>query len=409
MKEIAGQMTAPVTSGGLEDLRRQITPFIAQALRGVLYGVMCNPARKQDPGYAALVLNHDMSADVWGGAQVDASRKSVRGGLTGLGYALANLDASLPDPSGSPTGTRLAALSSGPGDQTRVVLTSPASEPTVASIFAATTLNSFQLVNNRLVTKRAAEFVCRSIDLGEDVLGLYLLNDQNARALIEQADYLTPQRAQALRASLDGSEIKKALTSLSLSELYTIGQRYFALRLSAAEPLSNLVIEPGALGALASILAGGVQTGSDKRISQALLQEIRQFGMPMATRTGLMRLELRELESYEHSVTVGAIGRLAERLQDFKLAVVRVCYRRGHAPAFAFSPMVVRAAVEQSLNEIGKGTGQRALARDWRRLLKAIQTFDETSINALLEQIAGSNYLRPVAEAKWNDQTARAQ
>ena len=195
---------------------------------------------------------------------------------------------------------------------------------------------------------------------------------------------------------------------MSPSELYTIGQRYFTLRLRA-EPVSNLVTEPGALGAMASIVAGGVQTGSDKAMSEALLREIRQFGMPMATRTGLMRLELRELEAYEHSVTVGAIGRLTERLQDFKLAVVRSCYRRGHAPAFAFSPMVVKAAVEQSLNEIGKGTGQRALGRDWRKLLKAIQTFDETSLNALLEQIAGSNYLRPVAEAKWNDQAAGAQ
>jgi tetratricopeptide (TPR) repeat protein len=405
MKEIAEQLTAPVTPGSLENLRSQITPFVSQALRGAVYAVMCNPDRRQDPSYAALVLNHDMLGDVWGGAELDGSKKSVRGGLARLGYALAKLDASPVEPAAMAVGTRVAPLPGSPADQKGTSVRS--SGPSVAAPFTATTLNSFQLVNNRLLTKRAAEFVSRSIDLGEDVLGLYLLGDQNARAIVEQLEQLTPRRAQALRANLDGSEIKKALTSLSLSELYSIGQQYFTMRLGA-EPLSSLVIEPGALGAMANTVAGAVQPGSsDKAIPEALRQEIRQFGMTMVSRTGLMRLDLRELETYEQSGTVGEIGRLIERLQDFKLAVARACYRRGYSPALAFSPTLVRAALEQSLGEMGKGTGQAPPDRDWQNLLKAIQAFDEAKLNVVLEKLAASSYARPVEVAKWNDEVGR--
>lgn len=384
MKEIGEQLTTPVGPNLFEDLRHKLKPFLAQALLGAVYAVMANPDQKQDPAYAGLVLNHDMTADAWGRADYDGSKKGVRGGVSRLGYALAILESRLGDSSAASSG-----------------------KPAQAELFTASTLNSLQAVNHRLVTKRAAEFVSRSIDLGEDVLGLYLLDDLTARTVLDQLDQdLTPRRAHALRAWLAEAEIKKALISLSLSELYSIGQRYFSLRLDA-EPIANLVGEPGALGAMANAVSASRQSESEKDVPEALRREIRQFGMTTTTRTGLMRLDLQPLEAYEQSLTVGETSRLVERLQDFKLAVVRACYRRGHTPMLAFSPALVRAALEQSLGEMGKGTGRIPPDRAWQDLLKALQVFDEASLTAFIEKLASSGYASPVVGANWNDETAR--
>jgi tetratricopeptide (TPR) repeat protein len=408
IKDIAEQLSAPISPNSLEDLRHQVVPFFSQALLGAVYAAESNPDTKEEAAHVGLVLNHDMSADAWGNAEFDRTRRSVRGSLPRLGYAVSNLESNTldPTPRSSGSNTSKVALSAAPSDQVRLVMSIPGPNTSLGGLLVAATLNSFELVNHRLETRRAAEFVSRSIDLGEDVLGLYLVGDQTARAVVDQLDQqLTPRRAHALRAFLEGSEIKKALTSMSLSELYAIGQQYLASRLET-ERLSTLAGEPGALGVMASAIVASRHNESGNGVPEDLRREIRQLGLTMVTRTGLMRLDLRVLEPYEQSLTVEGPGRLVERLQDFKLAVVRACYRRGHAPALAFSPMLFRAAIEQSLGEVGKGTGQTPPDRDWQNLLKAIQSFDEASLNAVIEKLAASRYAQPVAEARWNE-TAR--
>ena len=408
IKEIAEQLSAPIPQNTLEDLRRRIAPFFSNALLGVVYAAKSNPGPKEEAAYTSLVLNHDMGSDPWGNAEFDRARQSVRGGLQRLSYALTSLESSLLDPTSPSSGSKASAVAllSSPSDQTQLVMTVPG-KASLGGLAVATVLNSFELVNHRLETRRAAEFVSRSIDLGEDVLGLFMQSDQTARTVIDELDQqLTPRRAHALRASLEGREIQKALTSLSLSELYAIGQRYFALRLMSTEPLSNLSAEPGALGVMASAIAASRPNESKKEVPEDLRREIRQFGLTTATRTGLMRLDLRVLEPYEQSLTVEGTGRLIERMQDFKLAVARACYRRGHTPLLAFSPSLVRTALEQALAEMGKETGRTPPDRDWQNLLKAIQAFDETTLNALIEKLTSSSYTSPVAGAKWNE-TAR--
>ena len=139
-----------------------------------------------------------MTADAWGNAEFDLARKSVRGGLPRLGYALTNMESSLfhrTSPSASSEASTVE-LVSAPGDRARLVMTVPGK--TSMEDVMATLLNSFELVNHRLETRRAAEFISRSIDLGEDVLGLFLLRDATARTVIDELDQqLTPRRAHA--------------------------------------------------------------------------------------------------------------------------------------------------------------------------------------------------------------------
>jgi tetratricopeptide (TPR) repeat protein len=410
IKEIAEQLSAPIPPNTIEDLRRQIAPFYSQALLGVVYAAESYPAPKTEAAYASLVLNHDMTADAWGNAEFDLARKSVRGGLPRLGYALTNMESSLFDPTSPSTSSEASTveLVSAPGDRARLVMTVPG-KTSMGGHVMATLLNSFDLVNHRLQTRRAAEFVSRSIDLGEDVLGLFMLRDATARTVIDELDQqLTPRRAHALRASLEGSEIKKALTSLSLSELYAIGQRYFAARMTN-EPLMNLAGEPGALGVMARVLTASRQNVSETEIPEDLRREIRQLGLTMTTRTGLMRLDLRLLEPYEQSLTVEGMGRLIERLQDFKLAVARTCYRAGPTPSLAFGPFLVRAAIDQALVEMGKDTGRTPPDRDWQSLLRAIQTFDQATLNAFIEELMSSSYASLVTGAAWGDGSGGVQ
>jgi hypothetical protein len=410
IKEIAAQLSAPMPPNTIKDLQRQIAPFFSQALLGAVYAAESNPDPKNEAAYTALVLNHDMSGDPWGNAEFDRARRCVRGGLPRLGYALINLEPRRGDPTSPSAGYKPSAveLPAVPRDQIQPAITAPDTK-TFGGSFLAIVLNSIELVNHRLETRRALEFVSRSIDLGEDVLGLYLRGDQTARTVFEELDQqLTPRRAHALRASLEGSEIKKALTSLSLSELNAIGQRYFASRLST-EPLANLVSEPGALGVMANTIGASRHNESQREVPEDLRSEMRQLGLTMSTRTGLMRLDLRMLEPYEQSLTVEGTGRLIERLQDFKLALARACYRRGQPPSLGFSRVLVRAAVGHVLTEMEKEAGRTPPARDWPNLLKAIQAFDEATLSAFIEKLTSSSYATPVRGVNWRETNARAQ
>jgi|GEM_PF-1438859 len=405
-REIAAQLSAPIQQSSVEELRRRILPALAQALLGAVYAAESNVSEQTEEAYNTLVLNHDMSTDAWANTQLDPGRKSARGGLGRLGYVLTSFEAALMDQVSQMAGAKPSAVApkGSSDDQSKSVLPSPSKHP-ASALLTVTILNSYRLANQRWETTRAAEFISRSIDLGEEVLGMHVRGDQTARALVDQLDQqLTPRRAQVLRAYLDSSEIKRALVSLSLSEIYSIGQRYFAMR-TGAQPIASLVSEPGALGAMAR----SIGNAPENALQEDLRREIRQFGMTMETRTGLMRLDLRELEAYEQSLTVGETTRLIERLQDFKLALARACYRRGHSPALAFSPELVGAALQSSLVEMEKVGGRMPPDRDWRNVLNAIQVFDENALNAFVEKLITLSYASPVAGVKWNDQMAGVQ
>src|SRR5262249_37184817 len=145
------------------------------------------------------------------------------------------------------------------------------------------------------VTRRAAEFVSRSIDLGEDTLALYQMRDQMSDRTAQVAinhleELLSPRRAMLVRAQLDQANLKKATGNLSLWELYLIGQKYSSIKLAESK-LAELITEPGALGALARIVEAQA-VYSKAEIREALRTEINQFGTSAATSSGLHRLNL---------------------------------------------------------------------------------------------------------------------
>jgi Flp pilus assembly protein TadD len=377
LKEVADQLAAPITPGLIADLRHRIAPFVGEALLGALYASLLNPLPDQSAAYADLARRHDVDAAPWGSARFDEPAKTVRGNASRLSQALGEIHARSAD-----FGDRPSALS---------------------LLFTTTVLNSYEMIDQRLVTNRAQEYVARSLDLGEDVLGLYLLGEQTARSTVNQLDeILSLRRADMIRGWLDQGESNKAISSLSLSELYYIGQRYFKLRIES-DNLSNLINEPGALGALARVFDKAQTSAQTRDIPEQLKREIRQFGTITLTRTNLMRLELAELEPYEQAIAVEDNRRLAERMQDFKLALARACYRQGHPASLALSPLLARSVVQQKLIHLGKLTGRMPPEQDWQGFLSVIQTYDEASFTAFVQSLTESSYTRPVPETRWDD------
>jgi hypothetical protein len=377
LKEIASQISAPANPTTIADLRYKIAPFVGEALLGMLYAALLNPAADEAKGYIESARKHDLGGDPWGNAAFDEATKTVRGNIARLGHALAEAR------------TRSAEPAVRPGDLPR--------------LFTTVMLNTFETVDQRSATDRAQEYVARSIDLGEDVLGLYPLGDQAARAAIDELDTIVSlRRAQAVRTRLDQGESNKAIESLSLSELYFIGQRYLKLRM-ASDTLPNLVNEPGALGALARVIIRAQSGDQAQGVPEALKGEINQFGTTTLSRTGLMQLDLREGESYEQTISFVDARRLAERFQDFKLAIARASYRQGHPALLPLSPMLARSVLDRTLAQLGKSTGRIPPERDWQGFLSLIQSPDRAGFAAFVEQLAGSGYVNPLPKVKWDD------
>jgi tetratricopeptide (TPR) repeat protein len=343
LKELAAQ--AGVDARKLVEVRRRVAPFVGEALLGVIYAAMLNPEIESG---SDLVLHHDFSSNPWGEAQIDSTKKAVRGSVARLSYALAQLESSS---SSSPQALSISPL-------------------------AATFLNSYQLVDRRWVTSRGAEYVARSIDLGEDVLALSILGDRTAVFLVNNLeDILSPRRATAIRTLLNQLDVKKAIDALTSSERYYLGQQYFESKFNDTSR-SELVNKPGAVGALTKIQSS--ELNSDLRC------ELRQFGMTMTTRAALARLDLKQLEPYEQARSFRDPNRLAERIQDVKLTIARTCYRQGCCTPLPLSLTLARGVVRK------------------------VDAFNEDSLALFLTELARSPYTQPLPDLKWSDDTVQA-
>jgi tetratricopeptide (TPR) repeat protein len=387
LKETVSQLTAPVDESAALNLRNRIAPFLGEALLGALYAAII-PAGQPS---SDMVRRHNLTDAPWGEARYDEASKSVRGAVARLSYAMAERESRLPDQP-----------SEASPDQPDSQLVKAIAPKEMAAL-TTTLLNSFELADQRLVTARAQEYVARSIDMGEDVFGLYLLGEQSARDVVDRLEeILSARRAQAVRYWLDQGEAGKAISSASVSELCFIGQRYFRARLEA-DGISALAVAPGALGAMARSLA------SKQDAPDELIREMRQFGVTTASRSGLMRLDLRESESYEEALSFDDSRRLAERFLDLKLAIARLCHRRGHPASLSLDSQLARSVIEKAMVEVRKNTGRTPPDRDWQDLLAALQSMDEGSLAVFVNRMIESKHARALKPARWDDEIARAK
>jgi hypothetical protein len=383
LKETISQSTAPLDEGAVANLRNQIAPFLGEALVGAVYAALLQT--RADEASAEIALRHNLVDQAWGDARYDEATRTVRGSLARVNYALSERESrSEPDAQDS-------------SNKHNKELTFSASAPTAKQLsgLRATLINSFEMVDHRLVTDRSQEYVARSIDLGEDVLGLYLLGEQSTREVIDRLEeILSARRAQAVRVWLDQGDMGKAVSMLSLSELYFIGQRFFRMRLEL-QGLSALTAEPGALGAIARVLAAA-QVDDLKR-------EVRQFGVTASARDVLMRLDLRESETYERALSFDDTRRLAERFLDFKLALARACFRRGHSASLPLSSILSQSALRQAILGMKKTAGRLPPDTAWQDALAALGSFDETMLASFITRLTESENARALNAARWND------
>jgi hypothetical protein len=372
LKEAVASLTLPVGQSTVTGIRNRIAPFVGEALLGQVYALSACPALESVPFNSDLVRKHDFGTPPWSATQVDASGR-ISGNLVRLSQALA----------------RLAAASSVYGAQ--------------RSAFVEETLNSFQLIRRRWVTRDGEEFVARTIDLGEEVLALYYKQNPSTVGAFKQLDhFMTQRRALAVKTLVERGEIATAMRVMTLSELYALGKFYLDQRV-ATTPLVNLSAEPGALGALARVISRS-QPEAVNEISPRLRREIDQFGMSTMSLTGLSRLELIEPEPYEYAVGFKDDFRLAERVQDLKLALARRSHRLGGGAMFPLNPILAQRILQNTLAEARKAaSGTSPPERDWWSLMMAIQALDEHDFALVVDQIANSSYTRSVVRIKWND------
>jgi hypothetical protein len=366
LKETVARLSTPVSPGALDDVRSRMGPAVGEGLLGYAYAVFMDSMN--DVSFSLdLVRKHDFETAPWREAKVDGGR--VSGSLGRLSQALA----------------RLQARSIGPSD---------------SSAFFTAMLGSAQLVDRRLVTRRAEEYVARTMDLGEEVLALSFLADQTAAGAMSQIDILTTaRRANQIKSLVERGEIAKALRLMAPSESYALGQAYFNQRLGTASA-SKFVDEPGALGAMARVIS---QEQGKPAGESLLASEIRQFGMPTTTRTGLSRLDLIEPEPFEHCSNFLNDDRLAERIQDLKLATIRRLHRLGGDPMLPVSSPVLRDVSQGAFAEMRKSTsGTNPPGRDWSSVINTLQGPNDLNLATSIMQVSKSAYVRSTPRSKWD-------
>lgn len=370
LKETVARLSIPISTTAVGELRSRMAPFVGEGLLGYVYAMFSESAGDVSFSHD-LVRRHDFATAPWSDAKLDSGR--ISGSVARLSQALAGLQAKSPAYGGT-------------------TASSPA--------FVKAMLVSSQLVGRRWVTRRAEEYVARSLDLGEDVLAQSFLADQIAVGVMNQVDNLmTSRRANEIKALVERGEIAKALRLLTPSELYALGQLYFKQRLAGAAAL-KLVDEPGALGALARAVA---DEQSHPDAAGLLAGEIRQFGMPTTSRTGLARLDLLEPEPYEHCLSFMDDDRLAERMQDLKLATIRRSHRLGGGAMLPLNSAVLQDVLRETLTQMRKAAGgTQPPARDWLSLTNSIQTPNELNLTTSIMQISKSAFVRTVPRSKWN-------
>jgi hypothetical protein len=262
------------------------------------------------------------------------------------------------------------------------------------------------LIAGRKLTLRAVEYVARSLDLGEDVVGLSEMRIPAAeRALYSGlSEMLSPRRAAAIQQAIDQGGVKQAIEMLTPSELYFLGQRYFTMR-RLKTPLAELANEPGSIGDMARILKDAQASDSDPAPSGSLARELRQFGMPVMTRAGLARLELSELEPYEHAMSFSDTTRMAERAQDLKLILARVSHRQVSSAALAQTAGLVREFLKNVAKNAREAAGGTTQAEsDWEGLLSTLDgRLAESVLRAFLDVLGQSPRLQATPDPRWNE------
>jgi tetratricopeptide (TPR) repeat protein len=371
LKSLVVQLSVPVEAATVTGIRERIAPYASEALLAHVYAAAAYPLPDESKfPKSELVRNHDFATLPWSATRATADGK-ISGNLARLNLALARVS-NTPAPSGPP-----------------------------GLAFVEATLNSFQAVGPRWVTRDAEEFVARTLDLGEDVLALYKHGDEFAAAALNQLDLLMSQRrAIMVKISVDSGRMTEAPRAMTPSEIHALGRIYLDKKLgsASAESLKN---EPGSLGVLAGIIAR-YQTKGDKGIPNTLLREIAQFGMGSSSLTGLNRLALGRTEPYEYAVGFREEYRLAERIQDLKLVLTRRAHRLGGSAMFPLNAMVADAVLTNIMAQTRKAPrGTSPPERDWESLIAAIQAFNEDEFATLLNQITKGS--RAVNRNSWND------
>ena len=363
LKESVARLSTPVASSPLDEIRSRMGVAVGEALLGYVYASFAGAVN--DFRYSPdLVQKHDFQTAPWREAKVDGGK--ISGNIGRLSTALAELQAK-----GS-------------------------SSPNTAAVLA-TMISSAQLVDRRLVSRRGEEYVARMIDLGEEVPALSYLGDQTAAGVMNEVNILmTARRATEIRAIVERGEIAKALRMMSPSELFVLGRSYLNKRIASASA-QKLAEEPGALGVIAKIV---FRDQSESTVTSVLANEIRQFGMPTTTRTGLARLDFIEPEPYERCSSFINNDRLAERLLDLKLASVRRSYRIGGDPSLPISSPVIQDVTQGAFAEVRKVTGAEPPARDWKGLISVLQRQDDLTPSIM--QISKSAFVRTSMRSKWD-------
>lgn len=385
LKELGERFATSADRSTLEEIRRRVGLFVGEALLGIVYAATLSGVGQNDVA-SDLVRRHDFNVEPWGNAEWDPARKAVRGSITRLGSVVAQFES----------------RSLGFGS------TSSSAQAPPLSSFVATALDSFRIAEHHLITDRALKYVARTIDLGEDVLVLSTLrtpSDYVAQAIVERLEnILLLRRALVVRGWLDRGDPRRAIAELTLSELFYIGRRYFEARLRAV-PLSELAKEPGSLGALARLVMENQSDAAGSQIPAVLEREIRQFGLTVMTRAGLLRLDWREdLEPYERSLVFSDARRLAERVQDLKLALARACYRQGCSAQLSLSPMLAQEVLRLLVaKQQGFHGGALSPEWNWRGLVSMIRDLAEQHLPEIIARLAGSPHAQLLPEVKWND------
>jgi tetratricopeptide (TPR) repeat protein len=390
LNDSVSQLAVPVTPSTLTELRLRIAPFVGDALLGAVSAAVLGAMADHNQKYPELRWKREFDSDPWAECRIDVGTRNIQGAITHLSSAVADWQAETLEP----------------GEASETGGTAH-----ISSLVAAMVLNSYHLVDHSIATGRGLEYVARTMDLGEDVLGRCLLSDQAAwDAVNREQGGLSPYRARRLRALLEGGEVRNAITCLSLSELYMLGRRYFQIRL-ARDSLPALVREPGALGALARIESEATRsTPGTQDGTEQLKAEIRQFGILQATRTSLTRLDLRELESYEQALSFETGKRFAERLQDFKLAMARACYRDGLPASLSLSLLLARPLLHHVFSTMYIASGGRMYPEhDWQDFLSKLQGFDQTTLVGFINQLTEMSYARPSTSSRWDEEITSAK
>jgi tetratricopeptide (TPR) repeat protein len=373
LKETVAGLSLPVSPSTVSDIRSRVAPFVGEGLLGYVYAVYADSSG--DVSYSPdLVAKHEFGKEPWNTTQLDAN-----GRMTGSAARLSQLLAKLEGKSFVNSGN---------------------------AAFAEAMLGSAKLTGKRWIGRRAEEYVARTIDLGEDVLAQSAQPNQTSAGVMVQLDrLLSSRRANEVRQMLENREISKALHALTLSELYALGQTYFKQRLATATP-ATLADEPGALGVLAKIV-GGDHNGSDPGSGDLLAREIRQFGMPTTFRTGLARLDFVEPEPYEHCVGFKDDNRLAQRIQDVKLATIRRFHRLGGSAPLALDKAVTREVLKLVFGQMRKAAnGAQPSERDWQSIINALRSPADLDLTSLVDEISRSSNARVGLAGKWNDALA---